>query len=120
MTARIEIRQRQARLITTLGSALGQLQKESNRMTTHLEHRAKAKRATPCGAHHAKIGGGCANCGWVPATIGTRVKVKDKNHSGVITRVRTQPGKSTTFLFVPDDATVGRDGWWLHEDEFES
>jgi hypothetical protein len=33
-------------------------------MKTHAQHAKAARLATPCSAHHARIGGGCLNCGW--------------------------------------------------------
>jgi hypothetical protein len=36
-------------------------------MSAHSEHAARAGVTTPCTAHHVNFGGGCLNCGWLPA-----------------------------------------------------
>ena len=38
-------------------------------MTTHAEHSANVKNATPCSAHHMTFGARCLNCGWVDLGI---------------------------------------------------
>jgi hypothetical protein len=40
--------------------------KYENKHAGHIEHIKRFRITTPCTSFHAKIGGGCFNCGWNP------------------------------------------------------